>query len=83
MGLDAYAIDGSSGTSSTWPTRRPDPGSGSIGRPRPGGQVARFTADCVSGPFRLDVLPGVGPSVTDQDPEAFTRGLLSHLARHR
>jgi pimeloyl-ACP methyl ester carboxylesterase len=30
-----------------------------------------------------EVLPGVGHFVTDQDPGAVTRALLSHLARHR
>ena len=48
-----------------------------------GPSAARLTADFVTGPFRLEVLPGVGHFVTDQDPEAVTRGLLSHLARHR
>ncbi|MGH7534879.1 MAG: hypothetical protein ACREMG_04780 [Gemmatimonadales bacterium] len=44
---------------------------------------ARFTADFITGPFQLEVLPGIGHFVTDQDPETVTRGLLSHLARHR
>ena len=48
-----------------------------------GPSAARFTADFVTGPFQFEVLPGVGHFVTDQDPEAVTRGLLSHLARHR
>ena len=48
-----------------------------------GPSAARFTADFVSGPFHWDVLPGIGHFVTDQAPEAVTRGLLSHLARHR
>ena len=48
-----------------------------------GPAAARFTRDFVSGPFRLAVLPGVGHFVTDQAPEAVTRELLSHLARHR
>ena len=48
-----------------------------------GPSAARFTADFVTGPFRWDVLAGVGHFITDQDPEAVTRGLLSHLARHR
>ena len=48
-----------------------------------GPSAARFTADFVSGPLRFEVLPGVGHFVTDQDPAAVTRGLLSHLARHR
>jgi len=33
----------------------------------------------VSGPFRFEVVPGVGHFVTDQAPEAVTRLLLSHL----
>jgi pimeloyl-ACP methyl ester carboxylesterase len=48
-----------------------------------GPSAARFTADFVTGPFRFEVLPGVGHFVTDQDPAAVTRGLLSHLARHQ
>jgi pimeloyl-ACP methyl ester carboxylesterase len=48
-----------------------------------GPAAARFTADFVSDPFHFDVLPGIGHFVTDQAPEAVTRGLLSHLARHR
>jgi len=31
-------------------------------------------------PFRFEVLPGIGHFVTDQDPEAVTHALLSHLA---
>ena len=48
-----------------------------------GPSAARFTADFVTGPFEFAVLPGIGHFLTDQDPEAVTRGLLSHLARHR
>jgi pimeloyl-ACP methyl ester carboxylesterase len=48
-----------------------------------GPSAARFTADFVTGPFRFEVLPGIGHFVTDQDPEAATSGLLSHLARHQ
>ena len=48
-----------------------------------GPSAARFTAEFVTGPYRLEVLPGIGHFVTDQDPESVTRGLLSHLARHR
>ncbi|HSE96034.1 MAG TPA: alpha/beta hydrolase [Methylomirabilota bacterium] len=48
-----------------------------------GPSAARFTAEFVTGLLRLEVLPGVGHFVTDQAPEAVTRGLLSHLARHR
>ena len=48
-----------------------------------GPSAARFTAGFVTGPFEFAVLPGIGHFLTDQDPEAVTRGLLSHLARHR
>ena len=44
-----------------------------------GPSAARFTADFVTGPFRFEVVPGVGHFVTDQAPEAVTRLLLSHL----
>lgn len=48
-----------------------------------GPAAARYTADFVTGPFRFEVLPGIGHFVTDQDPAAVTRALLSHLAAHR
>lgn len=48
-----------------------------------GPSAARFTADLVSGPFRFEVLPGIGHFVTDQDPGAVTQRLLSHLGGHR
>jgi len=48
-----------------------------------GPSAARFTADCVSGPFRFKVLPGVGHFVTDEAPEAVTQLLLSHLGAQR
>ena len=44
-----------------------------------GPSAARFTADFVTGPFRFEILPGVGHFVTDQAPAAVTRLLLSHL----
>jgi pimeloyl-ACP methyl ester carboxylesterase len=48
-----------------------------------GPTAARFTADFVTGPFRLEVLPDVGHFVTDEAPEAVTRLLLSHLEAQR
>ena len=48
-----------------------------------GPSAARFTADFVTGPFRLEVLPGVGHFVTDEAPDAVTRLLLSHLGAQR
>ena len=48
-----------------------------------GPSAARFTADFVTGPFRFEVLPGVGHFVTDEAPEAVTRLLLSHLGAQR
>lgn len=48
-----------------------------------GPSAARFTAAFVGGPFRFEILPGIGHFVTDQDPEAVTRALLSHLGGQR
>ncbi len=48
-----------------------------------GPSAARFTADFVAGPFRFEVLPGIGHFVTDEAPEAVTQLLLSHLGGQR
>jgi pimeloyl-ACP methyl ester carboxylesterase len=48
-----------------------------------GPSAARWTADFVTGPFRFEVMPGVGHFVTDEAPEAVTRLLLSHLSAQR
>ncbi|HET9924949.1 MAG TPA: alpha/beta hydrolase [Methylomirabilota bacterium] len=48
-----------------------------------GPSAARFTADFVTGPFRFEVLPGVGHFVTDEAPEGVTRLLLSYLGAQR
>ena len=45
-----------------------------------GRAAAEWTADFVTGPFRFEVLAGVGHFVTDQAPELVTRLLLDHLA---
>ena len=45
-----------------------------------GRSAASYTAEHVTGPYRLEVLPGIGHFVTDQIPAAVTRLLLSHLA---
>jgi pimeloyl-ACP methyl ester carboxylesterase len=45
-----------------------------------GPAAARLTEGQVRGPYRLEVLPGVGHFVTDQVPELVTRALLDHLA---
>ena len=47
-----------------------------------GPTAARDTAEFVTGPYRFEVLPGIGHFVTDQAPEAVTRLLLEHLAAH-
>ena len=48
-----------------------------------GPSAARFTADFVTGPFRFEVLAGIGHFVTDEAPETVTRLLLSHLEAQR
>lgn len=48
-----------------------------------GPAAARLTADFVDGPFRFEILPGVGHFVTDEAPVAVTSLLLSHLGAQR
>jgi pimeloyl-ACP methyl ester carboxylesterase len=48
-----------------------------------GRAAAEWTADFVTGPFRFEVLPGVGHFITDEVPEVFTKLLLDHLATAR
>ena len=45
--------------------------------------AAEGTADCVSGPYRFEVLPGGGHFTADQFPERVIALLLANLARHR
>ena len=47
-----------------------------------GPSAARWTAEHVTGPYRLETLAGVGHFATDQAPAAVTRLLLQHLASH-
>ena len=48
-----------------------------------GPSAARWTAEHVEGPYRFEVLRGVGHFATDQAPADVTRLLLEHLAAHR
>jgi pimeloyl-ACP methyl ester carboxylesterase len=45
-----------------------------------GPSAAAWTAEHVTGPYRFEVIPGIGHFITDQIPAAVTRLLLSHLA---
>ena len=45
-----------------------------------GRRAAEATAKYVTGPYRFEVLPGVGHFLTDQAPERVTELLLEHLA---
>jgi pimeloyl-ACP methyl ester carboxylesterase len=46
-----------------------------------GRAAAEWTAGFVTGPYRFEVLPGVGHFVTDQAPDVVTRLVLEHVAR--
>jgi pimeloyl-ACP methyl ester carboxylesterase len=50
-------------------------GDHSVGR-----AAAEWTAQWVTGPYRFEVLPGIGHFVTDQAPERTTALLLEHLS---
>jgi hypothetical protein len=41
--------------------------------------AAQGTAEFVSGPWRFEVLPGVGHFSTDQQPQRVSELLLEHL----
>jgi pimeloyl-ACP methyl ester carboxylesterase len=47
-----------------------------------GRAAAEGTCECVSAPYRFEVLPGGGHFVADQFPERVTELLLAHLAAH-
>jgi pimeloyl-ACP methyl ester carboxylesterase len=47
-----------------------------------GRAAAEGTADEVSGPYRFEVLPGIGHFSTDQVPERVNALLLEHIARY-
>lgn len=44
--------------------------------------AAEATAEFVSGPYRFEVLPGVGHFITDQAPERTSELLLQHVGSH-
>lgn len=47
-----------------------------------GRAAAEGTRECVSAPYRFEVLPGVGHFAADQAPERVNALLLAHLAAH-
>jgi pimeloyl-ACP methyl ester carboxylesterase len=47
-----------------------------------GASAARWTADFATGPFRFEIVPGVGHFITDEAPDLVTAHLLEHLAAH-
>jgi pimeloyl-ACP methyl ester carboxylesterase len=47
-----------------------------------GASAARGTAEFATGPFRFEIVPGVGHFITDEAPDLVTAHLLDHLAAH-
>jgi pimeloyl-ACP methyl ester carboxylesterase len=47
-----------------------------------GRAAAEGTAECVTGPYRFEILSGVGHFAADQVPDRVTALLLKHLAAH-
>jgi pimeloyl-ACP methyl ester carboxylesterase len=44
--------------------------------------AAEGTREFVSGPYRFEILPGVGHFAADQDPDRINELVLAHLAQH-
>ena len=44
--------------------------------------AAEATAEFVTGPYRFEVVPGVGHFITDQAPERTTELLLQHVGAY-
>ena len=47
-----------------------------------GRAAAEGTIDFITGPYRFEVLPGVGHFAADQTPDQVNALLLAHLAAH-
>jgi pimeloyl-ACP methyl ester carboxylesterase len=47
-----------------------------------GRMAAEGTRDFVSGPYRFEVLPGIGHFIADQAPDRLNELLLAHLAKY-
>jgi len=47
-----------------------------------GRAAAEGTGDFVAGPYRFEILPGVGHFIADQAPDRLNELLLAHLAAH-
>jgi len=45
-----------------------------------GASAARWTADFVTGPFRFEIVSGVGHFITDEAPDIVTAHVLEHIA---